>query len=64
MPHNKPTASNADALTPVSQGLDNLFKSLIILKQQLNPLFSDEQNPSQSLRAAKVSFAKIKHNQS
>ena len=42
MPHNKPTASNADALTPVSQGLDNLFKSLIILKQQLNPLFNNE----------------------
>ena len=31
MPHNKPTASNADALTPVSQGLDNLFKSLITI---------------------------------
>jgi hypothetical protein len=42
MPHDQPTSNNPDVLTPVSKGLDNLFKSLITLRKQLNPLFSNE----------------------
>ncbi len=42
MPRDQPNSNNPDVLTPVSTGLDNLFKSLIILRKQLNPLFSNE----------------------
>lgn len=42
MPYNKPTSNNSDILTPVIKDLDDLFISLITLRTQLNPLFSNE----------------------
>ena len=41
MPQGQPSSVNADVLTPVSKELDNLFKSLITLQDQLKPFFSD-----------------------
>lgn len=42
MPKEQDVSNNSDLLTPVSKGLDNLFKSLIALQRQLTPLFSNE----------------------
>jgi hypothetical protein len=42
MPKEQAVANSPDVFTPVSKGLDNLFRSLIILQKRLTPLFTNE----------------------
>lgn len=42
MPQEQEVSNNSDVLTPVSKGLDNLFKLLITLQRKITPLLSNE----------------------